>query len=857
MGERMARLLKLLKRKEVYMMPNILLASKTTVPQTGKQIIERERLNAILHQSTAKLIVVQAPAGYGKTTLLSSWFQQLETTVAWYTVDQTDNDPIRYWKYLIHAIGHSLQQEASSRIDSILHAQPQLPLEYLVDALLNELSLSTEKVHIMIDDYHHIFNVTIHQTMTRLIDFLPEHCFIYLTSRSTISLPIAKWRLNHCLLEIGMEHLLFTYEEAKEFYENLNKQLKAKELQKVFEITEGWATGLQLTNLAGFHNVDDKEFGESNSNVIHYLMNEVFSKLATPLQTFLLYTSLLEQLTADTCNVLTNRTDAQLVLLELDQQGLFISRVEAKEQVFRYHNLFREALRQELSNRFTQHDILNLYEKAAVALYNNGSFLSAIELALSGNVFIYAEQWIQEHLVTFLSCGHSTSYVNWIDTFLTNGYEVHPELMVMYAYTLAALHNLEDAYQTILDLEQKHRSNQWMNKSEYASAVDDFLGVKAYVFVMKNGDLSQAGEYIRQRLERNPVGSKWDAIFIQYNQTEPMLFRTNIGSRGKLLSDEQAMSFFAKFRTGEFKNLSMTGYSYGMRAEKLYEWNQFDELPIELEEALRSGHQFQDAGLLVPMYILKSKIAVLEEQYIVAQGVLDHAIETVNERYWIDSIRVMKALLFLREDNIVQAKQELAKIEENVYKDSPFYLLVKARYLLMKGHLLEAQQLIIQVQLQAQQQEQLSTRIEATILLAICLAEQEQAEEALRTLHQALKLAEPYNYIRTFLDENKIISLIRDYIDFRRKCAKDDWDEVTLGYAYRLLDYVQELTPVLEALSAREQEIFSLLSEGASNKEIAEQLFLSEGTIRVYLSGIYNKLGVKNRAQALLLKQSK
>lgn len=857
MGERMARLLKLLKRKEVYMMPNILLASKTTVPQTGKQIIERERLKAILHQSTAKLIVVQAPAGYGKTTLLSSWFQQLETTVAWYTVDQTDNDPIRYWKYLIHAIGHSLQQEASSRIDSILHAQPQLPLEYLVDALLNELSLSTEKVHIIIDDYHHIFNVTIHQMMTRLIDFLPEHCFIYLTSRSTISLPIAKWRLNHCLFEIGMEHLLFTYEEAKEFYENLNKKLKAKELQKVFEITEGWATGLQLTNLAGFHNVDDKAFGESNSNVIHYLMNEVFSKLATPLQTFLLYTSLLEQLTADTCNVLTNRTDAQLVLLELDQQGLFISRVEAKEQVFRYHNLFREALRQELSNRFTQHDILNLYEKAAVALYNNGSFLSAIELALSGNVFIYAEQWIQEHLVTFLSCGHSTSYVNWIDTFLTNGYEVHPELMVMYAYTLAALHNLEDAYQTILDLEQKHRSNQWMNKSEYASAVDDFLGVKAYVFVMKNGDLSQAGEYIRQRLERNPVGSKWDAIFIQYNQTEPMLFRTNIGSRGKLLSDEQAMSFFAKFRTGEFKNLSMTGYSYGMRAEKLYEWNQFDELPIELEEALRSGHQFQDAGLLVPMYILKSKIAVLEEQYIVAQGVLDHAIETVNERYWIDSIRVMKALLFLREDNIVQAKQELAKIEENVYKDSPFYLLVKARYLLMKGHLLEAQQLIIQVQLQAQQQEQLSTRIEATILLAICLAEQEQAEEALRTLHQALKLAEPYNYIRTFLDENKIIPLIRDYIDFRRKRAKDDWDEVTLGYAYRLLDYVQELTPVLEALSAREQEIFSLLSEGASNKEIAEQLFLSEGTIRVYLSGIYNKLGVKNRAQALLLKQSK
>lgn len=385
---------------------------------------------------------------------------------------------------------------------------------------------------------------------------------------------------------------------------------------------------------------------------------------------------------------------------------------------------------------------------------------------------MYAEQWIQEHLVTFLSCGHSTSYINWINTLLANGYEVHPELMVMYAYTLAALHNLENAYQTILELEQKHRTNQWMNKNTYASAVDDFLGVKAYVFVMKNGDLSQAAEYIRQRLERNPIGSKWDAIFIQYNQTEPMLFRTNIGSRGKLLSDEQAMSFFAKFRTGEFKNLSMTGYSYGMRAEKLYEWNHFDELSIELEEALRSGHQFQDPGLLVPMYILKSKIAALEEQYIVAQSILDHAIETINERHWIDSIRVMKALLFLRESNVVQAEQELAKIKENMDKNSPFYLLVKARYLLMKEHLLEAQQLIVQVQLQAQQQGQLSTCIEATILLAICLAEQGQADKSLMTLHQALKLAEPYQYIRTFMDEPQTYALLKNMLLFDSNLMK-------------------------------------------------------------------------------------
>ncbi len=836
-------------------MPNILLASKTTIPKINEQIIARDRLTAIFQQAASKLIVVQAPAGYGKTTLLSSWFHQLDSTVAWYTVDQTDNDPIRYWKYLIHSIGHFLQPEATARINSILHAQPQLPLEYLVDSLLNEISLSTEKIHIMIDDYHHIYNAAIHQTMIRLIDFLPEHCFIYMASRSTISLPVAKWRLNHSLLEIGVEHLLFTYEEMKEFYKKVNIQLDSKELQRVFNVTEGWATGLQL---ARFQNVGDEPFRESNSYAAQYLMKEVFTKLAPALQTFLLYTSLLEQLTPDICNVLTNQTNAQQILLELEKQGLFISRVETEEQVYRYHNSLRETLRQELNYRLSQIEIFNLYEKAAVALYRNRNFLSAIELALSGGVFTYAEQWIHEHIVMFLSCGHSTSYINWINILLTNGYEVHPELMVMYAYTLAALHNLDDASQILLELEQKHEMNQWMDKAAYASAVDDFLGVKAYVSVMKNGDLAKGAQYIRQRLERKPIGSKWDAIFIQYNQKEHVLFRTNIGSKGKLLSDEQAMSFFAKFRTGEFKDLSMTGYSYGMRAEKLYEWNHFDELSIELEEALSSGHRFRDAGLLVPMYILKSKIAALENQHIVAQAVLDHAIENVSEHHWMNTIRVMKVLLYLRENNIDQAEQELAKIKDNADINSPFYSLVKARYLFMKGHLLEAQQLIIQVQLQAEQQGQLATLIEAIILSALCLAELGQTEEALLALHQALKFAEPYNYTRTFLDECNICSLLGNYVDVRQKASKGEWDEeVSISYVYRLLECANkhEQVSALETLSAREQEIFSLLSAGASNKEIAEQLFLSEGTVRVYLSAIYSKLGVKNRAQAILLKQ--
>ncbi len=847
-------------------MPNILLASKTAVPKINNHIIERERLTKILQRNDmAKLIVIRAPAGYGKTTMLSSWMNQLDSAVAWYTVDQTDNDPILFWKYLTHSVYSALHHESTSQIRSLLHTQPQLPLENLVDSLLNEL-FACEKIHIIIDDYHHIENVSIHHMMTRLIDFLPDHCTVYLTSRSSISLPVARWRLSYCMLEMDAKHLLFTYEETNQFYEKQKIQLSITELQNVFAVTEGWATGLQLTSLSTAKNATGEwqveQLRRNDSNIAQFLMNEVLSKLAPPIQNFLLYTSLLEHVTPDICNLLTNRTDSQQVLLELEKQGFFISRVSTKEQIFKYHNLLKMTLRKELDGKCPQNVIVDLYEKATNALYKNGNFICAIELALNGELYARAEQWIYEHIVAVLSCGHSTSYVTWIRKLLKSGYDVHPEIMVMYAYTLAALHDLEDAYRVIEELEQKHRTNQWMDRAEYTSAVDDFLGVKAYILVMLKGDLAQGGEFIRQRLERKPKKSKWDAIFTQYNQKEHVLFRTNIGYKGKLLSDEKAMSFFIKFRSGEFKELSMTGYSYGMRAEKLYEWNRFDELSTELEEALRSGHQFRDSGLLVPMYILKSKIAALDNQYIVAQAVLDHAIETISERYWINTLRVMKALLFSRENDSIQAEQELAKIKGRSNADStqvnlPFYLLVKARVYLVKGHYQEAKQLIIQVQLQSEQEGQLSTNIEAAILRAICLVELGDKNEALSVLHHALKLAEPYEYVRTFIDEIKILPLLRNYVEVRHELF-DNWDEVSINYAHLLLECAQkhEQVPALEALSVREQEILSLLSAGASNREIAEKLFLSEGTVRVYLSGIYSKLGVKNRAQALLFKQT-
>lgn len=837
---------------------NVLITAKTNVPELPKNATERQRLTDMLKQaSTSRLIVVRAPAGYGKTTMLSHWAKQMEQAVAWYSVNQEDNDPIRFWKYFTASICQALQLNSMQYLWELPHVQPQPPVKFLVNALLTELYESNEPIQIVIDDYHVIHNEAIHEMLKLLIDFMPSHCSICIASRTSLSLPIAKWRLIFRVVEIGREQLLFTFEEAKKFYNERNIIFKRLEtVQAMLNMTESWVMGLLLTTIA----MKDDEDGQFHRNalVMEYLMKEVLETLPLDIQQFLLYTSILEQLTPEVCDALANRSDSFRVLSMLEQQGVFVIRMESKNPVFRYHNLMLETLQRELQSSYSEEFIRALYEKASTTLFEKGNILSAIELALNGKLFAKAEQWIRENMVRLLSCGQSTTYVVWIRTMLDNRYEVHPEMMVMYAYTLATLHNLQDALAVIQELEQRHKEHQWMTQEEYATAVDDFLGIKAYILVMLNGDLVQGAQYIQRRLERKPKNSKWDAIFTQYNQQEPVLSRTNIGSKGKLISDEKAMSFFSLFRTGEFKELSMTGYSYGVRAEKLYEWNRFDELMLELEEALKAGYRFRDQGLLVPMYILKSKVLARNHPHIVAQTVLDHALENVSEKRWKDALHTMKALLFVRNQELDKAENELLKTGESyvtktTLHEIPFYELVTVRILLAKEQYEKALAIILRVKKQAQQQQQLSTNIEAIVLEAICYSRLNKREQSLQALHEALRLGEPYGYVRTFLDESEIQPILESYVTRRQQDTSNEWHDVSIHYVLQLLDKEQKQQSLIDSLTPREQEMYALLIEGVSNKEIAARLFLSEGTVRVYLSGIYQKLGVKNRAQAMSL----
>ena len=844
-------------------MKTLLLHSKTTVPSPSAMVIDRARLNELLQpRHSSRITIVRAPAGYGKTTILSQWVSQFQEAVAWLSIDATDNDPIRFWKNLIRTVYATLHNEIEARLVTLFEFQS--PLEQIIDSFLNEIGLNQGYIHIVIDDYHLIDNPIIHEMTTRCVDYLPGNVQIYLASRTDLPLPIAKWRVKGWLTELNANQLRFTYEEVERFYRNKNLILEDEQLlQYILNMTEGWATGIQLAGLsigsATENRLDMELFDGAHPFITEFLLKEILATLPQSTQDFLIQTSILNPLEPRVCDVLTHRSDSYNVLLELEKKGLFIVRLHSNEPIFRYHHLFADALQIELKYRYSQEMVSTMYMEAAILLREKGDFISAIELVLQNQLYEVADQWMTAHLIEIFTSEQTSTFIRWVLVLRNNRYPVNIETLVMYVITLSNVYKIEEARQLIDELEERQAHDQWMDNIEYQGMASILETVKAFVLFADGKNIEQPMEIIQKQLKQGRVSSKWDTIPMHYNLVEPTTLRTSIGARGRLWPKEKVLPFLELFRTTEFKEQNMTGFGYAVQAETMYEKNVLDEALMELEEALQYGHRFKDPGLFIPMYILKARIYIAKKQFVEAQVLLDYAIETTKEKHWISSLRVMKAYCYLLEGNISQAEQELYKSSglnnHKAESRQEFWLLVHVRLLLAKGQTEEALKTSIRVKEKAIQENQISTTIEASMLESLCHMNLSNEEAALVALHKALVQGARYGYIRTFSDETNSIPLLKKYIEIRQNNSYLHWDSVPLAYVEQLTSHSQDPHPThteLDIFSPREQNVLQLLVSGASNNEIASQLNLTAGTVRIYLSNIYSKLGVNSRTQAVL-----
>lgn len=434
-----------------------LLSTKLFVPRQHHAIVTRPRLLALLARGLeCKLLLVTAPAGFGKTTAVTEWLAQISNAkptgqainVCWVSLDEGDNDPARFLTYLVAAL-QSIAPHIGGGIGALLQA-PQLPaLPTLFTLLLNDLTTLAAPLICVLDDYHVLTAPPLHEALIFFIERLPPSVHLVITTRVDPPFPLARWRARRELSEVRQQDLRFTQAEAARFLDQeLQMPLATDEVAALEQRTEGWIAGLQLAALSMNNSPDVhsfiRAFTGSHAYIIDYLTEEVLQQQATAVETFLLQTAILERLCGPLCDAVTGQTHGKAMLEQLQRANLFVIALDDERTWYRYHHLFGEALRNRLLHQSPQL-VATLHRRASHWYAQAGLISEAIHHAFAAGERTLAADLIEQHCAAFTKRGEQQAVAAWIEQLPEPVARTRPRLSLVYVANLIARHRLDTA----------------------------------------------------------------------------------------------------------------------------------------------------------------------------------------------------------------------------------------------------------------------------------------------------------------------------------------------------------------------------------------------------------------------------
>jgi LuxR family transcriptional regulator, maltose regulon positive regulatory protein len=399
-----------------------LLATKLHVPRPQPGFVARSRLTARLDEGLAqRLILVCAPAGFGKTALLAAWASGGKRPVAWLSLDEGDNDPARFWRHVAAALERA-SPGISARVGALLGPSPQT-FEGVVTALINELSerSAADQALLVLDDYHLIGAEPVHTTVGFLLDHLPPGLALVLATRSDPPLRLGRMRARGELAELRADDLRFTTAEAAALLRDAagpaRPGLTGGAVEALTAKTEGWAAGLRLAGLS-LQSADDADafvaaFSGSHRFVLDYLAEEVLDRQDAQVREFLLETSVLERLSGDLVDAVTGRTGGQAMLEWIEQAGLFLVPLDEVRGWWRYHHLFAELLRARLQQEQSGRPVA-LHRAAAAWHAERGLADDAVRHAVAAGELEQAAELIERHFDAVYFTGEVATLRQWL-----------------------------------------------------------------------------------------------------------------------------------------------------------------------------------------------------------------------------------------------------------------------------------------------------------------------------------------------------------------------------------------------------------------------------------------------------------
>jgi hypothetical protein len=416
-----------------------LVASKLMAPAPRAGLLSRAGLQSLLQVGLeGKLCLVDAPAGSGKTTLLAQWRAAAGgDRVAWVSLDEGDNDPARFWRYLVEAV-RLVEPGLGAGARAALGRQTADLYRAVLPELLNELSRVRSPLFLVLDDYHLVTNPTCHQTLTFFLDRLPASVHVALSGRTDPPLPLARMRARGELAEIRVAELQFTDEEALALLNGaMGLQLTAADVERLAERTEGWAAGLYLAGLSVRGREDASAFiaafSGDNRHIADYLGAEVLARQPETIRRFLLRTSILERLSGPLCDAVLEAEGSAGLLAELERSNLFLVPLDNRRRWYRYHHLFAQLLRLELGHRDAKL-IPTLHRRAAAWHRQAGNLDEAVHHASAAGDFDQAAALIARHWLTYWRQGQRATVARWLDGLPEEAIMANPPLAYVTAW---------------------------------------------------------------------------------------------------------------------------------------------------------------------------------------------------------------------------------------------------------------------------------------------------------------------------------------------------------------------------------------------------------------------------------------
>jgi LuxR family transcriptional regulator, maltose regulon positive regulatory protein len=830
-----------------------ILATKLYIPPLRPHVVFRprllERLNEGLHR---KLTLISAPAGFGKTTLVSAWVAGCDRQVAWLSLDAGENDPTLFLTYLAAALQTIAPTIGEGVLGALQSSQPPPP-ESILTALLNEITTIPEQFVLVLDDYHVIDAQTVDAALTYLVEHLPPHMHLVIATREDPQLPLARLRARSHLTELRAADLRFTASEASAFLSQvMGLSLSTEDIAALEDRTEGWIAGLQLAALSmqGHPDVPGfiRAFAGDHRYIVDYLVEEVLQRQPEPVRSFLLQTSILDQLNGPLCDAVTGQEGGNARLEALERGNFFVVPLDDRRHWYRYHHLFAEVLSAHLLAEQPD-QVATLHRRASAWYKQHGSVADAIRHALAACDFGRAADLVELAVPAMGRNRQEATVLGWLKALPDELVRARPVLSVNYAGALLLNGELEGVEARLRDAEQWMDTKTDMSELALTSSAgmvvvdeEEFRGLPGSIAIYRAaialvlGDVADTMKYARRALDLVPeddhhwrgsaVGflglAYWtsgdlEAAHRSYAECMALVQRAGylsdaIGcsialadiriSQGRL---REAMSTYERGLqlATEQSKIPLRGapdMHVGMSVLHL----ERDDLGAATQHLLRSKELGELAGLPQNRYrwrVAMARIRKAEGDLVGALDLLQEAerlymsdffpnvrpISALRTRVWIAQGRVGEALDWAREQGL-SVHDDLSYLHE--FEHITLARMLLAQYTSDRAvrFLREAMGLLERLLQAAEAGERTGSMIEILVLQALAHQMQGDIPAALAPLERALSLAEPEGYVRVFVDEGPPMAVLLAKLPERsRKRPRAASTNVPLAYIERLL----------------------------------------------------------------------